>query len=161
LIVDPAPEEYDTTSIDLRLDRVEEARVWDVKAFERALVYRQERAIVVRPGGFFLWQTRERVGTPPESPRLISFVNSRSTVARVGVMGHMTAPTIHAGWVGKVTLEIANLGPFNLILHEFDAVVQLTVAIISSPPLQRKKTSGIDINQRHVSGHAEPPPPAS
>src|SRR5438270_821679 len=35
LIVDPAPAEYDTTSIDLYLDSVEKARVWDVKAFER------------------------------------------------------------------------------------------------------------------------------
>jgi Ca2+-binding RTX toxin-like protein len=28
----------------------------------------------------------------------------------------MTAPTIHAGWWGQVTLEIANLGPFTLAL---------------------------------------------
>jgi dCTP deaminase len=121
------------------------------------LVYRQGRAIVVRPGGFFLWQTHERVGTPQVNPRLICFVNTRSTAARVALVVHMTAPTVHAGWVGNVTLEIANHGQFDLILHEFDSVVQLTVAVISSPPLKQKKTTGIDINQGHVTGHAEPP----
>jgi hypothetical protein len=33
LIVDPKPEEYDTTSIDLHLDGITEAKVWNVKAF--------------------------------------------------------------------------------------------------------------------------------
>lgn len=35
LIVDPAPTEYDTTSIDLHLDNVNEAKIWDVKAFKQ------------------------------------------------------------------------------------------------------------------------------
>src|SRR5438876_140864 len=33
LIVNPPPSQYDTTSIDLHLDRVEEAKIWDVEAF--------------------------------------------------------------------------------------------------------------------------------
>jgi hypothetical protein len=35
LIVDPPPAEIDTTSIDPYLDKIEEARVWDVDAFVR------------------------------------------------------------------------------------------------------------------------------
>jgi hypothetical protein len=35
LIVDPPPEEFDTTSIDLHLDRIEEAKVWNHEAFSR------------------------------------------------------------------------------------------------------------------------------
>jgi deoxycytidine triphosphate deaminase len=106
LIVDPAPAEYDTTSIDLHLDRVEGAKVWDLRAFEAQQagagvvpavlppgrfvprefgaafcvpvpegptrsVYRTGRAVVLRPQGFFLWQTHERVGTPEVNPRLL------------------------------------------------------------------------------------------
>lgn len=35
LIVNPPPREYDTTSIDLHLGPVEEAKVWNVAAFEK------------------------------------------------------------------------------------------------------------------------------
>jgi hypothetical protein len=35
LIVDPAPTEFDTTSIDLHLDNVHEAKIWNVEEFKR------------------------------------------------------------------------------------------------------------------------------
>jgi hypothetical protein len=83
-------------------------------------VYRRGDEIVVRQLGFLLWTTRETVGTPeidPASlatqrhPELICFVNAKSTKARTGLIVYFTAPTIHAGWAGNVTLEISNLGP--------------------------------------------------
>jgi deoxycytidine triphosphate deaminase len=36
LIIDPKPEAYDPTSIDLHLDRMDEAKVWDVDAVSAA-----------------------------------------------------------------------------------------------------------------------------
>jgi len=188
LIIDPPPAAYDTTSIDLHLDCVEEARIWDVEAYRRTrleagldarlpiadltirlfshrfarpvptdpgasdLVYRDGPTIVVRPGGFFLWQTRETVGTPETDSELICFIDGRSSSARVGLTVHMTAPTIHAGWWGKVTFEIANLGPFEIALAEGDAISQIVVATISSPPSKRKREKGISIGQQNVGG---------
>lgn len=99
-----------------------------------SLVFARESAVIVRPGGFVLWTTRERVGTPEANPQYICFVNAKSTRARTGVVVHLSAPTIHAGWVGNITLEIANFGPFHLVLKPGDAIAQLTVATISSPP---------------------------
>jgi dCTP deaminase len=201
LIVEPRPEEsglgYDETSIDLHLDEVQEARIWDVESFarkqaesgakgpelhlgrfaygrfsedylidppeeagddgERArqLVCRRGRQVIVKPGGFLLWTTKERVGTPPTNPRLISFVNAKSTRARTGLIVHMTAPTIHAGWEGKITLEIANSGPFHFVLEENDVISQLTVAYITSTPdLALKKLNSQTAGQTHVSGSA-------
>ncbi len=193
LLIDPPPVEIDTTSIDLHLDRVEQARVWDVRTFVREQeqagnapildlgkfnhkafaekfaiavpaqeqlspedkVYRDGARIILRPGGFFLWQTREIVGTPEVDPRLICFVDGKSTRARTGLVVHMTAPTLHAGWWGHVTLEIANHGPFTLALQEGDAVAQVVVATISSPPTRQKSTQGIAIGQRSVTGSSE------
>lgn len=190
LIVDPPPQEYDTTSIDLHLDKVDQAKIWDVQAFHKKqaeaghdswlrvgkfkfrafsqeyfralpadansshLVYLQGDRVILRPGGFFLWQTKEFVGTPENDPRLICFINGKSSAARTGLVVHMTAPTIHAGWWGQITLEIANLGPFDLCLAEGDAISQIVVATISSPPLKRKIDQGIAIGQRKVSGEA-------
>jgi dCTP deaminase len=120
------------------------------------LVYRRGNEVIVRQLGFLLWSTRERVGTPeidPASlatqrhPELICFVNAKSTKARTGLIVHFTAPTIHAGWAGHVTLEISNLGPFTFVLKEGAALAQLTVATISSAPdmelkIGRSQTQG-------------------
>ncbi len=169
---DPPPK-IDPSSIDLRLDRVEEAKVWDIVAYTEQVgigggdpvlhvgsdryqygkmsrflvsppvhdpndahqkVYKNGAEILVRPGGFLLWQTKEKIGTPQLDPRYICFVDGKSTRARAGLIVHLTAPTIHAGWSGNVTLEIANLGPFTFGLKENDVIAQITVAMITSPP---------------------------
>jgi dCTP deaminase len=205
LIVQPPPEEmgkgYDETSIDLHLDEVKEAKIWDLEALRRAeagrargqpevhigafnygefserylidppepateetdlKVFRRGPEIIVKPGGFLLWQTKEWVGTPKKNPGLICFVEGKSTRARTGILIHMTAPTIHAGWSGKIVLEIANVGPFHFVLRENDVIAQLTVATISSPPdLTLKKSQSATAGQRHVSGRSNDDSPGS
>jgi dCTP deaminase len=126
------------------------------------LVYRKGSEIVVRKHGFLLWTTKEIVGTPKveptlsgpkRHPELICFVNAKSTRARTGLLVHFTAPTIHAGWDGNVTLEIANLGPFTFVLKENDPRAQLTVATISSAPdLNNKKSRSQTQGQSDPSG---------
>jgi dCTP deaminase len=187
LIIKPEPKKIDATSIDLHLDSVEKARVWDMARFEadrsdsgdeaRELrtskihyqnfsrkylipvpsdeaqaVFRRHNQIIIKPGGFLLWQTHEIVGTPEENADLICFIDGKSTRARTGLVIHLTAPTIHAGWSGKVTLEIVNLGPFHLKMQEFeDSVAQLTVARITSPPMEKMKNS-VTYGQMGVGG---------
>ena len=172
LIVKP-PGVIGPTSIDLHLDSVDQARIWDTEklavdndergllklqlnvarmdygamsrkylmapprekdAEDTDLVVMRDDCVVVRPGGFVLWQTKEIVGTPEHEPKFICFIDGKSTKSRTGLVVHQTAPTIHAGWSGNVTLEMSNSGPLHLVLHEGDAVVQLTVAHITSPP---------------------------
>lgn len=188
LIVDPAPREFGESSIDLHLDRVEEAMVWDANKFNvdhqgtghrrpalglgsfdlQALaqryahpvppwadglrVYRDGDGVVVEPGGFFLWQTAEVVGTREEDARYICFIEGKSTRARAGLIVHLTAPIISAGWWGQVTLEIANLGPFRLRLAPGDSVAQLIVAGVSSPPTRARQVRGIALGQSKVAG---------
>ncbi|HJT77094.1 MAG TPA: hypothetical protein VJ739_07800 [Gemmataceae bacterium] len=198
LIVNPAPAEYDTTSIDVHLDRIDRARVWNTVAFDeqqrraghdlatlrvgrfdheafsrqfympvpeqveggQQLVFRGSGSIIVRPRGFFVWQTKEIVGTPEEDPRLICFINGKSSIARTGLLVHITAPTIHAGWWGNIVLEISNLGPFTLELKEGDAIAQIVVAALSSPPKKRKRAKGVPIGQSDVTGQSGPAPTA-
>jgi dCTP deaminase len=188
LIVDPPPRKIDPTSIDLHLDRVEEARVWDVMKYQEergisgdkgaelrigkfrygdfsrkyltavpgeadSLVFRRDREVIIKPTGFLLWQTKERVGTPEAGANLICFIDGKSTRSRTGLLVHLTAPTIHASWSGKVTLEIANVGPFDLVLEEDDVVAQITVAAITSIPNESMKESGsVTFGQADVTG---------
>jgi dCTP deaminase len=62
-----------------------------------------------------LCQTEGRISLNPKS-RLAARVEGRSSLARLGVMVHLTAPTIHAGFDGFITLEVINHGPFHLRL---------------------------------------------
>lgn len=133
--------EWETLSGDFLIEAPEEGANADASDLPR--VFRRSDAVIVRPLGFLLWTTKEKVGTPKvdltlskpqRHPELICFVNAKSTRARTGIMVHFTAPTIHAGWTGQITLEITNLGPFDFVLREGDAIAQLTVATIASAP---------------------------
>jgi dCTP deaminase len=192
LIFKPAPEKIDATSIDLHLDAISEAKIWNINKFRehefatgrnrpelriakydlRAFgegyliappdemrdgplqpVIKRGLQIVVRPHGFLLWQTKEVVGTNADkNADLICFVDGKSTRARAGILVHLTAPTIHTTWSGKITLEIANLGPFDLVLEENDVIAQLTVAKVTSPPAADVTGSSVTQGQTAVSG---------
>jgi deoxycytidine triphosphate deaminase len=190
LIFEPKPATIDATSIDLHLDGVDHAKVWDVDGYVRdqdqagngrpelrigkyqlgpfsgryltspplfdkgssVPVQKRGNEIIVRTGGFLLWQTKEKVGTPTEDAEFICFVNGKSTRARAGIVVHLTAPTIHSSWVGQVTLEIANLGPFDLVLQEDDVIAQLTVAKASSAPTRTMAMTSQTFQQCNVSG---------
>lgn len=195
LIVDPKPEKIDSTSIDLHLDSADQAKVWDVDAYNKDqkvngheplelrigkfeytkfapkylkaptenpkdLVFRRGGQIVIKPGGFLLWQTKETVGTPETGANLICFIDGKSTRARTGILVHLTAPTIHATWSGRVTLEIANLGPFHFVLQEDDVIAQIVVSTISSVPSETMKTGSVTYRQTDVSAAAVAPAPA-
>lgn len=60
-----------------------------------------------------LCQTLGPLTLKPES-KLAARVEGRSGLARIGVMVHLTAPTIHASYSGFITLEVVNHGPFHL-----------------------------------------------
>lgn len=187
LIVDP-PTQIGPTSIDLHLDEVEQAKVWDMTRLaehnrdhglpERELrigqcnygrmsqqyhvsppenadapVFRRARQVIVKPLGFVLWQTKEDVGTPEQEADLICFINGKSTRARTGLVVHLAAPTIHTTWCGKVTLEMVNLGPLDIVLQEDDVVAQLTVAQVTSIPKTNMVQAGsVTFGQSTVGG---------
>jgi len=65
----------------------------------------------------------------------------------------MTAPTIHAGWEGKITLRSPIMGHSNLVLEENDVIAQLTVATISSSPDPNlKRQASQTAGQSHATG---------
>ena len=192
LVFRPPPQKIDATSIDLHLDAITEAKIWNIRKFSEhefatgrsrpelriaqyklgafgedylvappeektggplEAVARRGQQIVVRPLGFLLWQTKEVVGTNADkNADLICFVDGKSTRARAGILVHLTAPTIHTTWNGKITLEIANLGPFDIILEENDVIAQLTVAKVTSPPQVDVTGTSATIGQTSVSG---------
>lgn len=191
LVFKPTPEKIDATSIDLHLDAIEHARIWDIERFAkrevaagrdrpelrigrynlgdfggeflvapptyspdpRQFVGRRGDQIVLKQSGFMLWQTLEVVGTNADkNADLICFVDGKSTRARAGILVHLTAPTIHTTWSGKITLEIVNLGPFDVVLEANDVIAQLTVAKVTSPPSRDVRAESATFGQTNVTG---------
>lgn len=73
---------------------------------------------------FVLAWTAETVSIPIHS-RLAARVEGKSSLARLGMGVHLTAPTIHCGFKGSVQLEICNSGPNEIILDAGMRICQL------------------------------------
>jgi len=85
----------------------------------------------LKPGGFVLAQTLERVCLPPD---LVGLVEGRSSWARVGVSIHVTAPKIDPGFDAQITLEMYNFGRIAVDLRsEIDRPAQLMLLRVSTP----------------------------
>jgi dCTP deaminase len=138
--IDPRPprEALSSTSIDLTLARA--FAEWSAKAGQairpgaEGYVYAQfakefQKRIdtdlyTLSPRAFVLAWTAERMSIPVDS-RLAARVEGKSSLARLGVGIHITAPTIHSGFEGHVQLEMFNFGPNTVILDAGMRVCQL------------------------------------
>jgi dCTP deaminase len=96
-----------------------------------------EQPFVLKPGLFILAQTRETIGLPiPKDGQkcLGARIEGRSSLARLGLLVHFTAPTIHPGFTGTITLEIINHGPNRISLRPGIAIAQLIVEEVAGIP---------------------------
>jgi dCTP deaminase len=149
---DPPPGEdhtpYSTSAVDLRLSDAIlvprpnlglsfDLRQWSVTAAMEAIC--DERTLppegwTLDPGRFMLGTTIERVALPLHESGLAARIEGRSSFARTGLLIHFTAPTIHAGFAGHITLELINLGPIALQLFPGMRICQLVVETVVGRP---------------------------
>lgn len=145
IIIDPPPteEQYTTSALDLvlgseifELKTPEELAKEEPAGVERPLIVnlaevrdirnllrKHAKPIISEVDGSFILPsqrfalgiTRERVELPKES-KIAARVEGRSTLARLGLAVHLTAPTIHAGFHGQIVLEMFNFSPYSLRL---------------------------------------------
>ncbi len=67
---------------------------------------------------------------------LAARVEGRSSFARCGLLVHFTAPTIHAGFNGRITLELINLGSIPILLYPEAYICQLIIEQVVGTPLK-------------------------
>ncbi len=84
----------------------------------------------IQPNGFVLGETLERVEIPLS---LAARVEGKSSLARLGMMVHITAPKIDPGFRGNITLEMFNLGPFPLKLSYGMDICSLMLERLGQP----------------------------
>lgn len=97
----------------------------------------EEQPFVLRPNRFVLGRTLERVTLPllPHGASLAARVEGKSSYARCGLLVHFTAPTIHAGFAGTITLELINLGPCDISLYPAAPICQLIFEVVQGSPV--------------------------
>jgi dCTP deaminase len=133
----PKPDYYSSTSVDLTLG--DTFSTWAVVAgspirpgangFKYTNFISNQKTVKqdmfsLPSKAFVLAWTTETVSIPIHS-RLAARVEGKSSLARLGMGVHLTAPTIHCGFKGAVQLEIYNSGPNEIILDAGMPVCQL------------------------------------
>jgi dCTP deaminase len=89
------------------------------------LVHVVDDSIVLQPGQFILGATEERVCLPNN---IVGQLTGKSSLARLGVMVHVTAGFIDAGFShppAQITLEIVNVGRRPVRLYAGMAIAQM------------------------------------
>lgn len=97
-----------------------------------------EQPYVLRPNKLVLGKTLERIGLPllENGISLAARVEGKSSYARCGLLVHFTAPTVHAGFAGTITLELINLGPLDIALYPSMPICQLIIEQVSGIPFR-------------------------
>jgi dCTP deaminase len=150
ITIDPEPDEdisYQSTAVDLRLDPTisifrklpSTAGVRQLTEIDpgdpdfnadvviKALTDNEEidpvRGYPLERDTLVLGWTKEYIDL--KQSRLAARVEGKSSLARLGLSIHLTAPTIHAGFQGTIRLEIVNHGHHPIILRRDMRICQL------------------------------------
>jgi dCTP deaminase len=103
-----------------------------------SLTITDEQPYRLMPNKFVIGKTKEYVALPinQSGPCLAARIEGKSSYARCGMLVHFTAPTIHAGFGGTITLEIINLGPIPIMLSPGAPICQLIIEEVSGTPFR-------------------------
>jgi dCTP deaminase len=165
-IVDPVPgsSQYDSSSLNLRVGDdflrwkqelgttegithnvdIDNIYLHSLLHLTEALSVNPDGTVIIPPRAFVLVRTLEYIHLPIKS-KLAARVEGRSKQARLGMGVHITAPTIHAGFSGKIVLEILNHGPFHLVLRPNKSrICQLVFEQLNAVP-QRGGSAAFDL----------------
>ena len=105
-------------------------------------------AFFIHPGELVLGSTFESVEIPDN---LVGWLDGRSSLARLGLMVHVTAGRIDPGWKGQVVLEFYNLGKMPLALKPEMIICALSFETLSNPA-KRPYCSRINAKYKNQQG---------
>jgi dCTP deaminase len=85
---------------------------------------------VLHPGELALGTTLESITLPAD---LVGWLDGRSSLARLGLMVHVTAHRIDPGWSGNIVLEFFNSGKLPLALRPEMAIGAMSFETLTGP----------------------------
>jgi dCTP deaminase len=123
-------------AINIDLRRGDFARLFATNSEVRTIS--EEQPYSLAPNKMVLGKTLEQVELPivEDGPTLAARVEGKSSYARCGLLVHFTAPTIHAGFKGTITLELKNLGTIPILLYPETPICQLILEEVKGTPFR-------------------------
>ncbi|UXD87932.1 dCTP deaminase [Thalassolituus hydrocarboniclasticus] len=120
------------THLDLSGDRIQLER--DInRIMSKEIEIEADDALFIHPGELVLGATLESVSVPED---LVGWLDGRSSLARLGLMVHVTAGRIDPGWQGQIVLEFYNNGKLPLALRPGMVICAMSFEMLSSPALR-------------------------
>ena len=117
--------------VDTLIDLAQVSNVEDIAtAYGDTQFLKDGEAFRLEPGQFLLAYTMEYVKLPNY---LAARVEGRSSLARLGISIHQTAPTVHATFEGQLRLEISLTGPYSCLLYPGQKICQLIIERLGTP----------------------------
>lgn len=110
----------DKTSVQSALDKV----------MSDEIHLNEDEPFFLHPGTLALASTHEVITIPDD---LVGWIDGRSSLARLGLMVHVTAHRIDPGWHGQIVLEIFNSGKLPLALRPGMSICALFFELLTSP----------------------------
>lgn len=121
-------------SSDMSLDVCQEDVPWDEASHDVS-----SGGVLIFPGNFYIASSREYLRIPSS---LMAKFEGKSTLGRAGLMVHITAGYIDPGFEGNLTLEIANVAPWPIVLRDGDKIGQLSFHLMDAVPERVYGTAG-------------------
>lgn len=123
--------DHTTACIDLRHSNKKKSLALK-KIISDEMVFSKENPFFLQPNSLILCSTFESVSIPDN---LVGWLDGRSSLARLGLMIHITAHRIDPGWKGNIVLEIFNAGKLTLVLSPKIKIAALSFEMLSQSVL--------------------------
>ncbi len=115
--------------IDLSGPREEVERAID-RIMGKEIKIAPDDAFFLHPGELALAVTAETITLPDD---IVGWLDGRSSLARLGLMVHVTAHRIDPGWSGAIVLECFNSGKLPLALRPGMTICAMNFETLSGP----------------------------
>lgn len=101
---------------------------WD--DFTRVITVNDDQPFIMHPQELVLAATIEEIALPAD---MLGRLEGRSSLGRLGIIVHGTAPMFFPGFAGRCVMELGNIGPMPVALYPNMRICSMTFEKISSP----------------------------
>ena len=145
IVVTPPPDlatQLGACSLDLRLSNefrvfertrnafIDPRHTIDWESFTRVIAVPDDEAFIIHPQELVLAATIEEITLPAT---ILGRLEGRSSLGRIGIIVHGTAPLFYPGFAGRAVMELGNIGPMPVALYPGMRICSFTFERLSSP----------------------------
>jgi dCTP deaminase len=102
----------------------------DWESFTRVVTVADDEPFIMHPQELVLAATMEEITLPAD---ILGRLEGRSSLGRLGIIVHGTAPLFFPGFTGRAVMELGNIGPMPVALYTGMRICAFTFERLTSP----------------------------